>query len=307
MDGYEGATMTHKNCGRVLFRFSLLLCLSLACSSALAVFRGEPDSGRHPYAGLAYLYLPNAGNYLTCSGALVDAPQLPDRQVFLTAGHCLFFAQALGGGTRWSVTFDETPGMVFGDPTSRFPTSLSPDFTLIGTGYTEFSTQSSGIGVGSGKVDYGIILLDDPVDASMVPQPAALPSIGLVDDLFGPEGTAEAREITMVGYGIELWSTGGGRPPVVLNGPREKSVITLGILSLQKWNILEQMHLQQGDMTACNGDSGAAGIVRQGDSDTAVAVTANGDSLCRATNTMTRVDTPDFYRFLNKLSRTLVS
>jgi len=284
------------------FGFSLFLCLSLACSSAFATFRGEPDAGRHPYAGLAYIFNPDAGNYLTCSGSLVHAPQLPDRQVFLTAGHCIFFAEALDGGTRWNVTFDEMPGMVFGDPTSRFPTSLSPDHAFVGTAYTDFSTPSSGIGVGSGKGDYGIILLDAAVDASIVPEPAALPTIGLVDRLFGPRGTADAREIAMVGYGIELWSTGGGGPPVVVNGPREKSLITLAILSIQNWNILARMNLQQGDMTACNGDSGAPAIVHQGSSDTVVAITANGDSLCRATNTMTRLDTQDFYRFLNKLS-----
>src|SRR5262245_36830282 len=195
--------MTNKNLGRALFGFSLFSCLSLACPSAFATFRGEPDAGRHPYAGLAFIFISNGGFYLTCSGSLVRAPQLPDRKVFLTAGHCIFFAEALGGGTRWNVTFDETPGMVFGDPTSRFPTSLSPDNTFIGTGYTDFSTQSSGIGAGSGKLDYGIILLDAPVDASIVPQPAALPTIGLVDDLFGPHGTPDAPEITMVGYGIE--------------------------------------------------------------------------------------------------------
>jgi len=142
------------------------------------------------------------------------------------------------------------------------------------------------------------------LDSSIVPQPAELPTIGLVDDLFGPHGTADRREITMVGYGIEMWSTGGGGPAVVVNGPREKSVITLDILSIQNWNISEQMVLQQGDMTACNGDSGAPGIVDQGDIDTVVAITANGDSLCRATNTMTRVDTQDFYNFLSKLGPT---
>ena len=125
-----------------------------------------------------------------------------------------------------------------------------------------------------------------------------------MDDLFGPHGTADRREITMVGYGIETWSTGGGGPAVVVNGPREKSVITLDILSIQNWNILEQMVLQQGDMTACNGDSGAPGIVYQEDIDTVVAVTANGDSHYRATNTMTRVDTQDFYNFLSKLATT---
>jgi hypothetical protein len=256
----------------------MFLCLWLACSSAFAAFRGEPDAGEHPYAGLAYIYIPDRGNYITCSGSLVNAPDLPDRQAFLTAGHCIFFAQVLGGGTSWNVTFDETPEMDFADPTSRFPTSLSPDHTFTGTGYTDFSTQSSGVGVGSGKGDYGIILLDTPVAASIVPQPAELPTIGLVDDLFGPHGTADVWEITMVGYGIEIWSTGGGGPAVVVNGPREKSVITMDILSIQNWNILAQMVLQQGDMTACNGDSGAPSIVNQEDIDTVVAITANGDS-----------------------------
>jgi len=294
----DDATMPNKRFSRILLTF---LFLWLACSRAFAIFRGEPDAGKHPYAGLAYIFIPASDNYTTCSGSLVNAPNLPDRQVFLTAGHCIFFAEVLGGGTRWNVTFDETPEMDFADPTSRFPTSLSPDHTFTGTGYTDFSTKSRGVGVGSGKGDYGIILLDHPVETSIVPQPAELPTIGLVDDLFGPHGTADRREITMVGYGIETWSTGGGGPAVVVNGPREKSVITLDILSIQNWNILEQMVLQQGDMTACNGDSGAPGIVNQEDIDTVVAITANGDSLCRATNTMTRVDTQDFYNFLRKL------
>ena len=295
----DDATMPKKHFSRILLTF---LFLWLSCSRAFATFGGEPDAGEHPYAGLAYIFIPASGNYTTCSGSLVNAPNLPARRVFLTAGHCIFFAEVLGGGTRWNVTFDETPEMDFADPTSRFPTSLSPDHTFTGTGYTDFSTKSSGLGVGSGKGDYGIILLDHPVETSIVPQPAELPTIGLVDDLFGPHGTADTREITMVGYGIEMWSTGGGGPAVVVNGPREKSVITLDILSIQNWNILEQMVLQQGDMTACNGDSGAAGIVTQEDIDIVVAITANGDSHCRATNTMTRVDTQDFYNFLSKLA-----
>src|SRR4029453_638749 len=178
--------------------------------------RGGAGAGGHPYAGLAYIFIPASGNYTTCSGSLVNAPNLPDRRVFLTAGHCIFFAKVLGGGTRWNVTFDETPQMEFSDPTSRFPTSLSPDHTFTGTGYTDFSTKSSGLGVGSGKGDYGIILLDHPVETSIVAQSAELPTIGLVDDLFGPHGTADRREVTMVGYGIETWSTDGGGPESVL-------------------------------------------------------------------------------------------
>jgi hypothetical protein len=235
--------MPNKRFSRILLTF---LFLWLSSSRALATFGGEPDAGEHPYAGLAYIFIPASGDYTTCSGSLVNAPNLPERRVFLTAGHCIFFAKELGGGTRWNVTFDETPEMDFADPTSRFPTSLSPDHTFTGTGYTDFSTKSSGLGVGSGKGDYGIILLDHPVETSIVPQPAELPTIGLVDDLFGPHGTADRREMTMIGYGIETWSTGGGGPAVVVNGPREKSVITLDILSIQNWNILEQMVLQQG-------------------------------------------------------------
>src|SRR5262249_35060247 len=138
--------MAHTSLDRL--PLSLFLCASLTCSSAFATFRGEPDPRRHPYARIPYNFKPTRGYHVHCSASLVNAPQLTDRRVFLTAGHCLFFAQALGGGTRWNVTLDETPGMVFGDPTSRFPTSLSPDpdQTFIGTGHTDFSTQSNGIG-----------------------------------------------------------------------------------------------------------------------------------------------------------------
>ena len=92
--------MANKNFGRVLLTFSMVLFLCLASSRAFAVFRGEPDAGEHPYAGLAYIFIPASNNYTTCSGSVVNAPNLQDRQVFLTAGHCIFSAEVLGGGTR---------------------------------------------------------------------------------------------------------------------------------------------------------------------------------------------------------------
>ena len=77
--------MPNKRLSIILLTF---LFLWLACSGAFAVFRGEPDTGEHPYAGLAYIFIPASNNYTTCSGSLVNAPN--DRQVFLTAGHCIF-------------------------------------------------------------------------------------------------------------------------------------------------------------------------------------------------------------------------
>ena len=155
--------MPNKNFSRILLAFSMFLFLCLACSRAFAVFRGEPDAGEHPYAGLAYIFIPASNNYTTCSGSLVNAPNLPDRQVFLTAGHCIFFAEVLGGGTRWNVTFDETPEMDFADPTSRFPTTLSPDHTYAGTCYTDFSTKSMVVGLG---VEKGITALSSLIAQS---------------------------------------------------------------------------------------------------------------------------------------------
>jgi len=90
--------MPKKHFSRILLTF---LFLWLSCSRAFATFGGEPDAGEHPYAGLAYIFIPASGNYTTCSGSLVNAPNLPDRRVFLTAGIASFlqkyWAVELGG------------------------------------------------------------------------------------------------------------------------------------------------------------------------------------------------------------------
>jgi hypothetical protein len=43
--------------------------------------------------------------------------------------------------------------------------------------------------------------LDHPVETAIVPQPAELLTIGLVDDFIRPAWWTDRREIAMVGYG----------------------------------------------------------------------------------------------------------
>ena len=176
-----------------------VLVLAVAASSTFAgsagaVTNGQPDGTNHPYVGLAVFDVNGTPSH-RCSASLLS-PTL-----VLTAGHCT------DGTSAARVWFDANvqtnPEYPFSGATSYDGVAFTnPDFCIgCGNGLPGFAQR-----------DVGVIVLSEPVPASVVSEYAQLPSAGLVDSL------APKSSVDLVGYGVSVKVTGGGPP--VWTGPR---------------------------------------------------------------------------------------
>ena len=171
-----------------------LAALSTFAGSAGAVTNGQPDGTNHPYVGLAVFDVNGTPSH-RCSASLLS-PTL-----VLTAGHCT------DGTSAARVWFDANvqtnPEYPFSGATSYDGVAFTnPDFCIgCGNGLPGFAQR-----------DVGVIVLSEPVPATVVSEYAQLPSAGLVDSL------AQKSSVDLVGYGVSVKVTGGGPP--VWTGPR---------------------------------------------------------------------------------------
>ena len=246
-----------------------------------------------------FYYNPARLAYSSCGATLVDGNDIPQalkRKVVITARHCVNNAATTDGV---SVTFDETPGMVFGNG-DRFATSFE------GLDEPVYHGSVSYVALGNGdqwfKNDHAIIILDNAVPENIVPLPAQLPQLGQA------KGTVKSN-LTMTGYGTIIWgnsnSTGLGDVPNGngnIVGIRDKMTIQMEVISVTNELILQSMVYALGDATACNGDSGS-GIVIDGNAgenkpSVILSTVAGGDFACKSLNTSSRVDTQDFKNLL---------
>lgn len=290
---------------------SALILLCIISTNVHAVYNGVfeedlPPPEKHTYAGFLFFDAALIGliteeqKFVTCGVTLVDGPQIPlhlKRRVLVTAGHC---AESDIPGVQVDqvfVAFNEDPEMIIGnEPPLRFPigfNNASPVFA--GKPYSPFATQASGLGSGTTKLDYGVIILDQQVPIAVVPRLARLPAINQAKGV---------KSVIMTGYGINVWgnqhsvkledapATGSGE----VLGERKKMTITMDVLSLNATNMNTAMNFQH-DQTSCNGDSGSGEII-DATPKVIVAVTSAGDFNCRALQTNTRIDTQPFFDFL---------
>lgn len=246
-----------------------LTCLLLAASPAQAITGGQPDGTRHPYVGLVTDF------QFVCSGALISPT------IFITAAHC--FEEP---GQEVFVTFD--PEGFFGDPVFFSGTWYpDPDFCVAcGGGLPGFDTH-----------DVAVVVLDRPVPKRVVSRYAQLPTEGLVDTL------APGTELTIVGYGVQNFTTGGGPPQVGDLFTRFFAPVLLveGEDTLSDEFIKVTANQAKGKGGVCFGDSGGPVLL----GDTIIAVNSFGtNSLCRGVTYSYRIDTAEALSFINSVIAT---
>jgi Trypsin len=206
-------------------------------------------------------------------GGLVSPTQYPDGTwlycsgtliapaVFLTAAHCG------EDGERVSVTFDTA--YQAGDPTFAGTFQADPAYS-----------QSQ-----SDPHDIAVVVLDAPVSGL---SPARLPAAGSLS------GLANRQRFTSVGYGAYEVTNGPGGHQYLYDDVRMVATGTLNAITPSWLRI--SMNPSKGDGGTCYGDSGGPNFL--GTSDVIAATTITGDSVCRATNVVYRLDTPSARAFL---------
>jgi secreted trypsin-like serine protease len=232
---------------------------------AAAIVNGAPDEDNHPNVGLLAAVIPGEGLSAVCSGTLI-APR-----VFLTAGHCTGYLEALG--VDWAlVTFDaEASGG------SQF---------YAGAIYTHPAFSSSQ----GDAADLGVVVLYRTPGGI---EPAALPTEGLLDEMKA-SGFLNNGRFTAVGYGaLGFVKTPDGKMAYTDFARR---AATSGFTSINPTRLHLTQNAKKGFGGTCYGDSGGPNFI--GDSNVIAGTTMTGDHYCHSTNVIYRLDTPTARSFL---------
>jgi hypothetical protein len=292
-DNKEGNTMPRRWI-QVAIR---LLFLGLAgIAPAAAITYGVVDGDAHPAVGqIMYrqeLSHPEIGPYIHnwgfCSGTLIA----PD--IFLTAAHCVY-GEEPNLPILW-VSFDtrhtpfELPSSPGADPTPNDPR------VRIASIFTHPDYLPGNLGQNEGNTDLAVVILDLGTATGPLPAPIGLAPAGILDRLKDGH-RLNGKKFTAVGYGLQERLVGHGQPFYYWDLHRraaEEEFLALGPAYL-----VVSMNPALDDGGGCYGDSGGPNFIRLEDGREAIAgLTIAGDSVCRATNVLVRVDTEGAREFL---------
>jgi secreted trypsin-like serine protease len=225
---------------------------------ASAITYGQPDGNRHPNVG-ALVGTFDWQTYPYCSGTLISPT------VFLTAAHC-----DIGTSTVY-VTFD-----------SEY-TSKSRLYS--GTFHSDpLYNQSQ-----NDPHDIAVVVFDKPIKGI---EPAQLPTLGQFDNV------AKDQQFTAVGYGGQEAVNQPGGPVIGYLDTREYAVSTFNAVGPGYLRLSQNPATGNGG--TCYGDSGGPNFLGAGSTETDIiaGITITGDSLCKSTNVIYRLDTESARAFL---------
>jgi Trypsin len=229
---------------------------------AEAITNGGPDGNGHPEVGALLAPIPHPdGTWTTCSGTLIS-PTL-----FLTAAHCD------QGVSRVAVTFDPI-----------YDASTGTTYWGTWQADPQFSSAQSD------PHDMAVVVLDKPIKSI---QPARLPVAASLNSL------SLGAEFTSVGYGAQSVTIDQG-PVRHYADSRAVATGSLNAVNPAWLRISENPAL--GDGGTCYADSGGPNFLGAGATETPIvaATTITGDTMCRATNVVYRLDTPSARAFLGQ-------
>lgn len=268
-------------CFAALLATAVAVALLLAPARVSAITYGFVDGDNsYPNVGAFIVLRPDGQIFPICSGTLI-APS-----VFLTASHCtVFYTDRLAPlGFSAFVSFDNP--IPFGGLTSRKTRLIPVEQVVTNPNFTQAQNDSG---------DIAVLILPQRSTRGIVP--ATLPTAGLLDELFA-QGTLQDSIFANVGYGVQNRVVGGGPPFFEDLNPIPR------MFSFSSFNALNggYMRLSQNPATdnggTCFGDSGGPQFLDVNGIRTIVSVTVTGDSVCRSTNVVYRVDTSSAREFL---------
>ena len=270
----------YSTCASILVIASGILFVSPSRLQAI-VYGFVDTQNAFSNAGAFIVKSPGGSIFPICSGTLISPT------VFLTASHCTAYFETLPLGYSAFVSFDNP--IPFGGLTSGATKLLpvtqvvtNPQFKLTGQRQTD-------------PGDIGVLLLHAADTLGITP--ATLPPAGLLDTLGAKNGLNDAV-FTAVGYGLQNRVNGGG-PPFFQDAnpvPRMYAFSSFNALTPEYLYLSQNPTLDNGG--TCFGDSGGSNFFDYNGTRLLVAITITGDSVCRSTNVVHRLDTDSARQFL---------
>lgn len=259
--------------------------LLLVSPRASAITYGFVDSNNtFRNTGAFIVKSPTTGEiFPICSGTMI-APN-----VFLTAGHCTaFYTQDLAPeGDVAYVSLDQS--IPFGSLTSNKTELLPVAHVITNPNFNQAQSDSG---------DLGVLILERNVRGVT---PATLPACGLLDQLVAQNGLKTAT-FTNVGYGVQNRVVGGGVPFFQDLNPIPRMFSFSSFNSLNGGYLRLSQNNATGNGGACFGDSGGPNFMTHNGQQLIVSITITGDTVCRSTNVVQRLDTVSsqgFFAFVN--------
>jgi hypothetical protein len=246
---------------------------------AAAITYGFVDSNnRFKNTGAFIVKSPSGEIFPICSGTMITS------NVFLTASHCtLFFTQELApAGYVAYVSLDQS--IPFGPLTSNKTQLLAVSHVVTNPNYNQSQSDSG---------DIAVLILERNTRVT----PATLPACGLLDQLAVQNGLKYAV-FTAVGYGVQNRVVGGGVPFFQDLNPVPRMFAFSSFNSLNGGYLRLSQNPSTGNGGACFGDSGGPNFMTLNGQQLLVAITITGDTVCRSTNVVYRLDIPSAQAFL---------
>jgi secreted trypsin-like serine protease len=213
-----------------------------------------------------------------CSGTMITD------NVFLTASHCTdFFTRDLAP-EGWVAYVSLDASIPFGDLTSSKTQLLAVSHVVTNPNYNQSQSDSG---------DIGVLILERSARVT----PATLPSCGLLDQLVAQNGLKTAT-FTNVGYGVQNRVVGGGVPFFQDLNPIPRMFSFSSFNSLNGGYLRLSQNQSTGNGGTCFGDSGGPNFMTLNGQQRIVSITITGDTVCRSTNVVYRLDTVSAQGFL---------